>query len=146
MSKSRKYLSSWWRCIVALLLMFSGFELSAQKMSTISGVVVDEYDEPMPGVAVYDPMDTSTGTLTSKDGRYSIMVSNKCKELEFSCMGYKVVRLAFDKSALVRLEPDALAIEETVVTGIYTRKADSFTGAVQSITADNLKRDRKSVV
>ena len=140
MSKSRKYLSSWWRCIVALLLMFSGFELSAQKMSTISGVVVDEYDEPMPGVAVYDPMDTSTGTLTSKDGRYSIMVSNKCKELEFSCMGYKVVRLTFDKSALVRLEPDALAIEETVVTGIYTRKADSFTGAVQSITADNLKR------
>ena len=140
MSKSRKYLSSWWRCIVALLLMFSGFELSAQKMSTISGVVVDEFDEPMPGVAVYDPMDTSTGTLTSKDGRYSIMVSNKCKELEFSCMGYKVVRLTFDKSALVRLEPDALAIEETVVTGIYTRKADSFTGAVQSITADNLKR------
>lgn len=140
MSKSRKYLSSWWRCIVALLLMFSGFELSAQKMSTISGVVVDEYDEPMPGVAVYDPMDTSTGTLTSKDGRYSIMVSSKCKELEFSCMGYKIVRLTFDKSALVKLEPDALAIEETVVTGIYTRKADSFTGAVQSITADNLKR------
>ena len=140
MSKSRKYLSSWWRCIVALLLMFSGFELSAQKMSTISGVVVDEFDEPMPGVAVYDPMDTSTGTLTSKDGRYSIMVSSKCKELEFSCMGYKIVRLTFDKSALVKLEPDALAIEETVVTGIYTRKADSFTGAVQSITADNLKR------
>lgn len=120
--------------------MFSGFELSAQKMSTISGVVVDEFDEPMPGVAVYDPMDTSTGTLTSKDGRYSIMVSSKCKELEFSCMGYKIVRLTFDKSALVKLEPDALAIEETVVTGIYTRKADSFTGAVQSITADNLKR------
>jgi len=55
-------------------------------------------------------------------------------------MGYKTQRLSISKSALVRLQPDALAIEETVVTGIYTRKADSFTGAVQSITADNLKR------
>ena len=135
-----KYLFRGGRHLLALFLILTGLELSAQSTSTVSGVVVDEYDEPLPGVAVYDPNETSGGTLTSSDGRYSIIVSKSCKEIEFSCMGYKTVRLTFDKAALVRLEPDALAIEETVVTGIYTRKADSFTGAVQSITADNLKR------
>lgn len=128
------------RLLAIILLILSSLQLSAQNVSTISGVVVDEFDEPMPGVAVYDPLDTSGGTLTSKDGRYTIIVSKECKEIEFSCLGYKNQRLTFDKAALVRMEPDALAIEETVVTGIYTRKADSFTGAVQSITADNLKR------
>lgn len=128
------------RLLSVLLLIFSCMSLSAQTTSTISGVVVDEFDEPMPGVAVYDPLDTSGGTLTSKDGRYTIVISKTSKELEFSCLGYKTQRLSLEKSAIVRLEPDVLAIEETVVTGIYTRKADSFTGAVQSITADNLKR------
>ena len=126
--------------LTVLLLIFFSIELSAQNVSTISGVVVDEFDEPMPGVAVYDPLDTGGGTLTSNDGRYSIIVSKSCKELEFSCMGYKTQRLSLDKSALVRLQPDALAIEETVVTGIYTRKAESFTGAVQSVAAEDLKR------
>lgn len=135
-----KHLCRGGQLLTALLLIFFSVELSAQNVSTISGVVVDEFDEPMPGVAVFDPLDTGGGTLTSNDGRYSIIVSKSCKELEFSCMGYKTQRLSLDKSALVRLQPDALAIEETVVTGIYTRKADSFTGAVQSITADNLKR------
>lgn len=134
-------LSRWGgQSLVVLLMFFSGLGLSAQTTSTVSGVVVDEFDEPMPGVAVYDPNETGGGTLTSNDGRYSIIVSKKCKEIEFACLGYKTQRLTFDKAALVRLQPDALAIEETVVTGIYTRKADSFTGAVQSITSDNLKR------
>lgn len=39
----------------------------------------------------------------------------------------------------VRLEPDAVAIQETVITGIYTRKAESFTGSMATYSEKELK-------
>ena len=113
--------------------------MSAQTQ-TINGVVIDVNEEGVPGVAVYDPLAIGEGILTSDDGRFSISVSKKCKELEFSCLGFKTVRLPLSKTAIVKLELDTQTIEETVVTGIYTRKAESFTGAVQSLASDELKR------
>lgn len=37
------------------------------------------------------------------------------------------------------MEPDALAIQETVITGIYTRKAESFTGSMATYSEKELK-------
>ena len=126
---------------IVLLLMFLliGAQMYAQSQ-TINGVVIDSNEEGVPGVAVYDPLAIGEGILTSDDGRFSITVSKKCKELEFSCLGFKTVRLPLAKTAIVKLELDTQTIEETVVTGIYTRKAESFTGAVQSLASDELKR------
>lgn len=132
--------------IVLFLLTCAGLPAIAQttenskKTSSVSGIVVDEKDEPMPGVAVYDKNALSSGTMTSDDGRFSLTISADCRELTFSCLGYKTLTLAPKDAARVRMEPDAESIQETVVTGIYTRKADSFTGAVQTITGDDLKR------
>lgn len=39
----------------------------------------------------------------------------------------------------VRMEPDAVAIQETVITGIYTRKAESFTGSMATYSEKELK-------
>ena len=116
-------------------------QLYAQtKSSTISGVIVDDDDLPLPGVAVYDKANPQYGTMSSKDGRYSIVLSSSCKELTFELMGYKTVTLSLKESALVRMSVDVEQLEETVVTGIYTRKADSFTGSVQTINSESLKR------
>ena len=43
------------------------------------------------------------------------------------------------KSVTVRMLPDAQQLGETVVTGIYTRKMDSFTGAASTYKAEELK-------
>lgn len=127
------------KILAALMLLASNLPLQAQTQ-TIKGIVFDNDDQPMPGVAVYDPNNISSGTLTTDKGQFSIVVSKDCKELEFSCIGFKTLKLPLAQTAIVKLEADTQTIEETVVTGIYTRKADSFTGAVQSITSDNLKR------
>lgn len=37
------------------------------------------------------------------------------------------------------MEPDAVAIQETVITGIYTRKAESFTGSMATYSEKELK-------
>lgn len=39
----------------------------------------------------------------------------------------------------VRLEPDAVSLQETVITGIYTRKAESFTGSMATYSEKELK-------
>lgn len=136
-----------WRlslCLVinfmALLTVVSEVPSFAQSVKTVTGVIVDEEDQPIEAVAVYDASKPSSGTMSSRDGRYSVIVSKNCKELTFEYLGYKKVVLSPENASLVRLQPDTEMIQETVVTGIYTRKADSFTGAVQSINSETLHK------
>lgn len=107
---------------------------------TLSGRVLDEYGEPLPGVAVYDASKMKDGVLTDEKGKFRITVSSSCKFLTVSCLGYQVENVPVDKVSEIRLTPDTQTIEETVVTGIFTRKRESFTGAVQAITSAELKK------
>lgn len=62
--------------------------------------------------------------------------------LFFSYVGMKTqtVRISSPSEKVkVRMEPDALAIQETVITGIYTRKAESFTGSMATYSEKELK-------
>jgi len=126
--------------VVTFVLMAASFETSAQKTRTLSGVVVDENNESMPGVFVYDSTARQSGTMTSDDGMFKITVSGKCINLTFDMMGYKSATIPVGMVSLVQLEPDGEFLDEVVVTGIYTRKAESFTGAVQTVTNEQLKR------
>lgn len=128
------------KLILSLLPLLCGLVLYAQNTITVAGLVVDEDDLPMPGVVVYDAAKPAGGTVTSEDGRYSIIVSKNCKELTFEFMGYKTVTADLKEAALVSMKLEAEMLTETVVTGIYTRKADSFTGAVQSLSSEDLRR------
>ena len=107
---------------------------------TISGVVVDENDEPLPGAAVYDRDRIQSGTTTDLDGKFTLKIRSTCKAVCVAFIGYETATVSPDKASKVALEPDSNMLEETVVTGIYTRKKDSFTGAVQSISGEELKR------
>ena len=127
-------------CVSLMLVPSIKVDAQSSGTMTVVGVVVDEDDAPLPGVAVYDAANVSGGTVSGSDGRYRIIVSRKCTELVFETMGFKKKTVKIKDTALIRMETDAEVLEATVVTGIYTRKADSFTGAVQSISADKLKQ------
>lgn len=55
-------------------------------------------------------------------------------------MGYMLEIVPLDKSSKIRMKPDTQSLQETVVTGIFTRKKDSFTGSVQTISSEDIKR------
>ena len=120
-------------------------EQSPQKtVQVISGIVVDENGEPLAGTAVYDRDKVINGTMTDSDGHFTLETGSM-KAVCFSFMGYKIKTIEIGslkdgKAIRVQMEPDENAIEETVVTGIYTRKKDSFTGAVQSVSGEDLRR------
>lgn len=113
---------------------------SAQTKTKVTGMVVDDDDAPIPGVVIYPEGNQSAATISDENGRYSISVAANVKTLVFDCMGYKQKNVSVKDGNLVRLQIDAEMIQETVVTGIYTRKADSFTGAVQTVNSESLKR------
>lgn len=104
----------------------------------IRGVVRDTDGEPLPGVTVQNDS-TKKGTVTDVDGVFRM--AGGPQTLKFSFVGKKplTMRLKPGKMVDVMLEDEAAAIDELVVTGIYTRKKESFTGSSSTFNAADLK-------
>ena len=86
---------------------------------------------------------------TDIDGKFSLSGVPADAVLSVEIMSYKTqeIRVADIKKDLkIYLEPDSQVLEESVVTGIFTRKKDSFTGSVQSMTSEDIKRVSNSNV
>ena len=58
----------------------------------VSGVVKDKSGVPVPGATVLLP-NTTIGTITDLDGRYSIDVPSDATTLEVTSMGYATVQI-----------------------------------------------------
>lgn len=89
------------------------------------------------------PHSKGTGVTTDVNGRFEISVSESVHNLVFSYIGMKTqtVRVkGITKDITVRLESDAVNLKEAVVTGIYTRNAESFTGSMATYTNKELKQ------
>lgn len=139
--------SAWRRIVLGgLLALLPLLPLSAQKAErrNISGTVFDETGERFPGVGVITK-DRKAGTLTDNDGNFVLTGLPGGTTLLIEMMGYKpqefkVSDIPQGERMKIYLEPDAETLQETVVTGIFTRRKDSFTGSVQTVTSDEIKK------
>lgn len=109
---------------------------------TYQGTVIDETGNPLPGVNITYKNSKGIGVITDIDGNFTLAIPSSVHSLIFSYVGMKTqtVRISSPSEKVkVRMEPDALAIQETVITGIYTRKAESFTGSMATYSEKELK-------
>ena len=106
--------------------------------NTVEGVVVDEFDGPLPGVSVM-VKGTSIGAVTDFDGKYSIAASSG-DTLVFSYLGMKTQEVSVGNQSTINinLEPDALGLEEFVVVGYGVSKKSDLTGAVVSADIERM--------
>ena len=112
-----------------------------KKSLRLKGWVRDKKKEPLPGVTVR-MVGVSLGTATNAQGWFAIDLPVTKGEVEFSFVGYKKQKIAFtEKTDTLRivLEEDLQQVEEVVVTGIFNKPKESFTGAVTSVTKEDLK-------
>ena len=79
--------------------------------------------------------------VTDENGEFRALLPAGQSTLTFSYVGMKKqqVRMSHGKKNTVRMQLDANSIGETVVTGIYTRKKESFTGSASSYRSEDLK-------
>ena len=112
------------------------------KKLTITGKVVDVQNNSLPGVTVRIK-GTTLGVATDVDGNYSITftVGQEKPVLVFSFVGMTSKEVVYaDKDVInVTLEDETSEIDEVVVTGIFKKAKESYTGAVSSITSEQLK-------
>jgi TonB-linked SusC/RagA family outer membrane protein len=124
-------------CMLALLLICSGAQLYAQK---VTGVVVDETNAPIPGANVV-VKGTTNGVVTDIDGKFSIGPVDLAKDIMvFSFIGYdaKEVKINGQNQINVQLSSSTLQIEEVVAIGYGTVKKRDVTGSVASVTGKQI--------
>lgn len=107
---------------------------------TVTGTVKDNMNgDLIPGVSVI-VKNTSTGTITDGDGKFSIEVASDQDVLVFSFVGYskQEVPVAGRTSLDIGLEADLTTLEEVVVVGYGEQKKSVVTGAISSVKAEAL--------
>ena len=130
-------------CMVGSFMFFTA---NAQ-VREVSGVVTDaETGEPLIGVNV-TLVGTTTGTITANDGSYSINVPSG-ETLQFSYVGYESesVTVTDQTEINVSLTLSTEEIDEVVVIGYGTMKRSDLTGAVSSISEEDIATTKSSNV
>ena len=110
---------------------------TAQQAKPVRGIVVDENGEPLIGVTV-KVVGTNAGAISDIDGRFSVSGAEG-KELQFTYAGYKTQTVRAGRGDIsIKMEPDALGLDEVVVIGFGSVKKRDVTGSVAQIKSDEL--------
>jgi len=112
---------------------------SSQEKITVKGKIIDDQGEVLPGVSIFIK-GTKLGTTTDLDGNFTITTDSNAV-LVISYLGYVTQQVAVNNRTQIdiQLKLNIKELQEVVITGIVTRKKESFTGAVTSATGKELK-------
>lgn len=112
---------------------------------TVKGVVIDkETGETMIGVSIR-VHGTDVATVTDVDGAYSLTLPEGKYRVTFSYVGFENVDRELTAStagsfARIVMQSASTKMSEVVVTGIYQRKKESFTGSAATFEGVELKK------
>lgn len=107
----------------------------------VKGRVTDKQGKPLPGVTVI-LKGTTFGVATDSSGRYEMTIQKEyATTLVFSFVGMKTREIAINgrTEINVKLEEDTKEMDEVVVTGIFKKLRESYTGSVTMISSKELK-------
>ena len=113
--------------------------LSAQ--TSVSGTVVDEDGQPIPGVTILDSSNDQNGTVSDFDGNFTISVPSD-GTLKISYIGYQAQSIAVSgqTNLSISLEESVSALDEVVITGYGSQvKKSDLTGSISSIGSEDFE-------
>lgn len=125
--------------ILFFAMLLTGYSVMAQV--TVSGTVTDESGEPIIGVTIR-VKNTTIGTISDLDGKYSLNVPSSSATLVFSFVGYEVTEQDVTSSSGnmdVVLQESVTRLEEVVISGLATSVARrNLANAVSTISSKEL--------
>ncbi len=129
--------------LLAVLTLSCTFTMhsKSQQQLTVSGVVVDDQNVPLPGVTI-QVKGTVQGTTTDIDGTYSIAVPSDKAVLIFSFIGYLSQEITVGNRRVIDvvLQGATTELEEMVVVGYGQQKKESVVAALSTISAVGLRQ------
>ncbi len=110
---------------------------------TVSGVVLDENGDPLPGASVVEE-GTKNGTTTDFEGNFKLSVESTSSLIVVSYLGYKTESVQASESFMtIQMEFEAEALDQVVVTALgISKKARSLSYATQTVEAEELTQVR----
>jgi TonB-linked SusC/RagA family outer membrane protein len=126
-----------------VLLVFSALMVKAQTGS-ISGKVLDETGQPLPGASLIIK-GTTKSTSTDVNGNFKLTgLSNGSVTLSASFIGYqtldKAVSVAANTTVSFQLVPDAQKLNEVVVIGYGTAEKKNLTGSITTVSSKDFQK------
>jgi iron complex outermembrane recepter protein len=114
-----------------IFICFLGFAITSKAQFSISGKIVNEKNEPLPGANIYIPA-SELGTVSDKDGNYVLLDVPKGKvSVEVSFIGYKKQMIIVDHYEDTQIDftliENVLLTEEVVVRAIRADKLAPIT-------------------
>lgn len=137
-----------WSRLVPLLLLSGALAPLAPQVAyaqvagahTVTGRVTSDNGEGIPGVTVV-VKGTTTGATTDANGNYTLNVPDDNSVLVFSSIGYTKQEIVVGKRTNVSqsLVPETQALNEVQVVGYGTQKKSQVTGAISSVSDEQLR-------
>lgn len=120
-----------------MLIVFISYTMAQQ---AVTGIVTAEDGAPLPGVTLV-VKGTTNGTVTSIDGNYSLNVPAGDNTLVFSFIGMKPqeIKIGNQTTINVVMIADVIGLEEVVAIGYGTQKKGSITGAISSVSSEDIQ-------
>ncbi|MCR5862078.1 TonB-dependent receptor [Flavobacterium sp. J372] len=134
-------LANYFFAVSVFLLLLVSFQNHAQAGAVITGTVVDDGGLGIPGVNINEK-GTANYATTDLDGNFSITIAGAASELTFSYLGFEpVTQPVGDKRKLsIILRPSVSELDEVVVIGYGTARKSDLTGAVSTISGQELQK------
>lgn len=108
--------------------------------SAVSGRVTDSHRAPLIGASVR-VKETGKGMATDTEGRFHLNLEYG-QTIEISYIGMESLELVYDggETLLVTMHEDKKNnLDNVIVTGIFTKPKESYTGAVSTITNEQIQ-------
>lgn len=125
--------------LLGLTLLWGAGTAWAQQ--NVSGTVLDENSQPLPGVTII-VKGTTTGTTTDIDGKYTLSAPGPEAVLQFRYVGYTTQEITVGSQSVidVSMALDAETLDEVVVIGYGEIEAKDATGSVASVGAKDFNQ------
>lgn len=126
----------------------SSLEMKEGSTVVLQGQVLDSNGDPLPGVTVQVENNSKIATVTNTDGTFALQLNRgRAVDVEFSYIGMKSERYMFKckedfRNLIIKMRDDESSLKEVVVTGIFRKAKESYTGSVATIGSEQLQQYR----
>ena len=132
----------------AIFLLMAHGSISYAQNAEIKGTVLDKDGNPLIGATVSVKGDLSKSTMTDMDGGFTLQNVDKNSIVSISFIGFETqeVKVGNKLSLRVVLNEDDTSLNEVVVIGYGTQKKETLTGAISTLSGDNVVTTKTSSV
>ena len=124
-----------------LVFLLTIFSINFFSQSTlVSGQVVDEGGNPLPGVTVLVE-GTNRGTSTTFEGTYALKIDDSSQSIQFSYIGFETQSILVGEQKIIDviLLENLESLEEVQVVAFQKQKKNSVIGSINTINPSELK-------